>query len=311
MDLILHHYDESPYAEKIRLVLGLKRLHWRSVIVPMVLPKPMLMPLTGGFRRTPVLQIGADVYCDTLRIAAELDRRFPEPAVLDAATEGASNILGTWAERVLMWPSARYVTGMNRDALSPQFFADRSAMRGHAAPSMAQVERALPHQRRQLELMLGWIENLLADGRPFLINERVLLGDLAVYQRLWWLGALHGKAASTLDPYPCIKAWMQRVAAPGHGTRSEMSAQDALAIAREGEPSPLPVGSDDDDPAPGTQVAVVTEDFGADPVRGSVVRATAQEITIRREDPQLGTIHVHFPRLGYEVRVLPRTRGAR
>ena len=75
-DLILHHYDISPYAEKIRLAFGLKGLAWRSVIQPMVLPKPDLMPLTGGFRRTPVLQVGADIYCDTLCIAMELDRRF-------------------------------------------------------------------------------------------------------------------------------------------------------------------------------------------------------------------------------------------
>lgn len=304
MDLILHHYDQSPFAEKIRLVFGLKSLRWRSVIVSMVLPKPTLMPLTGGFRRTPVLQIGADVYCDTLCIAAELDRRHPDPRVLDAASEGASNILGTWAERVLMWPSARYVTGMNRAALSPEFFADRSAMRGHATPSMDEVERALPHQRRQLDLMLGWIENLFADGRRFLITDRALLGDLAVYQRLWWLGALDGKAASTLDPYPRIAAWMARIAASGHGTRSEMDPQDALEIARHSEPRALPDGPGSGDVAPGTQVEVVTEDFGADPVRGCVVHAGERAITIRREDPALGAIHVHFPRLGYELRVV-------
>src|SRR5689334_19212590 len=28
-------------------------------------PRPELMPMTGGYRRTPVLQIGADIYCDT------------------------------------------------------------------------------------------------------------------------------------------------------------------------------------------------------------------------------------------------------
>ena len=81
-ELILHHYDISPYAEKIRLAFGLKGLAWASVIVPATLPKPDLMPLTGGFRRTPVLQIGADIYCDTLRIAMELDRRCPEPPLL-------------------------------------------------------------------------------------------------------------------------------------------------------------------------------------------------------------------------------------
>ena len=30
-EFILHHYAMSPYSEKIRLALGLKRLAWRSV----------------------------------------------------------------------------------------------------------------------------------------------------------------------------------------------------------------------------------------------------------------------------------------
>lgn len=301
MDLILHHYDKSPYSEKIRLIFGLKGLDWKSVIVPMVLPKPTLMPLTGGYRRTPVLQIGADIYCDTLRIAVELDRRFPDPPVIDPETEGLSNVVGTWAERVLMWPTARYVTGMNREALSESFFADRAAMRGHPAPTMEQIEEALPHQCRQLNLMLEWIENMLADGRQFLIADRPALGDLAVYQRLWWLGALDGKAAHVLAPYPLINAWMARIAELGHGRRTELSPDKAIEIAENAEPEQVGCVATSD-LAIGTKVTVVTEDYGRDGIRGTVVRATDNEISIRRADPLVGTVHVHFPRLGYEVK---------
>jgi glutathione S-transferase len=60
--LILHHYPTSPFAEKVRLIMGYKKLSWQGVTIPMVMPKPDLMPLTGGYRRTPVLQIGADIY---------------------------------------------------------------------------------------------------------------------------------------------------------------------------------------------------------------------------------------------------------
>ena len=168
-ELILHHYDISPYAEKIRLAFGLKGLAWASVIVPATLPKPDLMPLTGGFRRTPVLQIGADIYCDTLRIAMELDQRCPEPRLLPESGGGAGfdGILATWAERVLMWPTARYVTGMNRDALPEAFFRDRAEMRGHPVPTPDEVAAGLPHEEGQLGLMLGWVEDLLADDRRF------------------------------------------------------------------------------------------------------------------------------------------------
>ena len=300
-ELILHHYDISPYAEKIRLCFGLKGLAWRSVIVPMVLPKPSLIPLTGGFRRTPILQIGADVHCDTLRIAMELDRRFPEPPLLPEDGSGFDGILATWAERVLMWPTARYVTGMNRDALSEPFFKDRSEMRGHPTPTMAQVAAVLPHQEGQLHLMLGWVEDLLADERLYAPGRMPRLADFALYQRLWWLKALEGKAAHALAGYRRTREWMARIEAIGHGERSELTAQEALRIASDAAPDPTPIGVSSDEFPPGSRVRVATEDFALDPVEGEVVHATREAIAIRREDPEVGRVHVHFPRLGYEV----------
>ena len=304
-ELILHHYDISPYAEKIRLAFGLKGLAWRSVIQPPVLPKPDLMPLTGGFRRTPVLQVGADIYCDTLRIAIELDRRCPDPPLLPEEGRGFDAVLATWAERVLMWPTARYVTGMNRDMLSEGFFRDRSAMRGHDAPDMEQVAAALPHQEGQLRLMLGWVEDLLADDGPERLADRTpRLADFALYQRLWWLKALDGKAAHVLAGHPRIEDWMARIAAIGHGRRSELAPADALRIAAETEPEPVASAGEPGGFPPGLRVRVATEDFALDPVEGETVYSTPTEITIRREDPKTGRIHVHFPRLGYEVTAL-------
>ncbi len=303
-DLILHHYDISPYAEKIRLAFGLKGLAWRSVIQPTVLPKPDLTPLTGGFRRTPVLQIGADIYCDTLRIAMELDRRVPDPPLLPKDGHGFDAILATWAERVLMWPTARYVTGMNREALSEGFFRDRSAMRGHAPPDIEQIAAGLPHQESQLCFMLGWVEDLLADGRSGLATRTPRLADFALYQRLWWLKALDGKAAHMLAGYPRIRGWMTRIEVTGHGQRSELTAAEALAIALEAEPA-APASSDGPEEfPPGLRVRVATEDFALDPVEGEIVRSTPTELSLRREDPKTGRIHVHFPRLGYEVTAL-------
>jgi hypothetical protein len=46
----------SPFSEKVRLVLGYKQLAWKSVIVPAIMPKPDVVALTGGYRKTPFLQ---------------------------------------------------------------------------------------------------------------------------------------------------------------------------------------------------------------------------------------------------------------
>src|SRR5215471_5685099 len=83
-DIILHHYDISPYSEKVRTGLGLKGLAWASVELPVIMPKPNLTALTGGYRKTPVLQIGADIYCDSQLIMRELERRYPTPSFYPA-----------------------------------------------------------------------------------------------------------------------------------------------------------------------------------------------------------------------------------
>src|SRR6202035_4807297 len=71
--IILHHYPTSPFAEKIRLIMGFKGMHWSEVLIPTIMPKPDVVALTGGYRKTPILQIGADIYCDTALIADVID----------------------------------------------------------------------------------------------------------------------------------------------------------------------------------------------------------------------------------------------
>ena len=99
--LILHHFDASPYAEKVRLLFGIKGLSWDSVQIPMVSPKPDLTALTGGYRKTPVLQAGADVYCDTSCIARELERRHPQPSLWPDGSAGRPFALAGWGDREL------------------------------------------------------------------------------------------------------------------------------------------------------------------------------------------------------------------
>ena len=87
--IILHHFPQSPFSEKIRLIFGLKKIAWTSVVITRIMPRPDLMPMTGGYRRTPVMQIGADIYCDTQCIMRELERRFPEPTLVPGSVPGS------------------------------------------------------------------------------------------------------------------------------------------------------------------------------------------------------------------------------
>src|SRR3989338_8056968 len=100
-ELILHHYDASPFAENARLMLGFKQLSWRSVDIPRVMPKPDLTALTGGYRKTPVLQVGADIYCDTALIARRLDAEKSTPALFPEGQEFNVASLAQWADAVV------------------------------------------------------------------------------------------------------------------------------------------------------------------------------------------------------------------
>ena len=302
---ILHHYDISPYAEKIRLSFGHKRLAWHSVIQPMVLPKPDLVCLTGGYRRIPVLQVGADLFCDTNLIALVLERLQPSPTLYPEAKRAQTDLWCSWAERVLMWPTARYVTGVNDDKLGAAFHADRAAMRGHAAPSAQAVAAAVPYNREQCRLMLQTLEAVLADGRAFLLGDAPGVADFGVYQRIWWLHAFGGRATDVLEGLPALLAWVARLKAIGHGKRSELDARDAHRIARESTPDPaLRLGVPATLPAIGARITIGTEGHAPDAVTGAVVSSTTEAISVAHEDRAVGRVVVHFPRLGYEWRAV-------
>src|SRR5438309_6819722 len=107
-DIILHHYAGSPFSEKVRLVLGYKGLAWKSVTVPVILPKPEVVALTGGYRRTPFMQIGADIYCDSALMCRVIDRLAPEPPLYPAASAGLAEIVAQWADTALFWTAIPY-----------------------------------------------------------------------------------------------------------------------------------------------------------------------------------------------------------
>jgi glutathione S-transferase len=298
-DIILHHYETSPYAEKIRVAFGIKGLAWSSVEIPRIMPKPDLMPLTGGYRKTPVMQIGADIYCDTQLILRVLDARHPEPPLNPHA--GLGDALAWWAEKAMFTPSVIVGFANIADQLPESFKQDRAKFSGRNFDPAA-MKAALPYQLDQLRAHLDWLDRTLADGRKFLLGEKPETPDLAAYH--WFVQRNAGKSAAPLGELRRLLAWAERMAAIGHGRRSELSSQRALEIAKAATPAAAPSAADPADPAgrkPCQKVKVTPDDVGKDPVAGELVRSSAQEIVIKRTDGQVGDVHVHFPRAGFVV----------
>ncbi|WP_397533584.1 glutathione S-transferase family protein [Roseateles sp.] len=299
--MILHHYAGSPFSEKMRLILGYKGLAWRSVTVPVIKPKPDVMALTGGYRRTPFLQIGADIYCDTALMSRVIDALHPAPSLYPAEAGGAAEILAQWADSDLFWVAIPYTmqpagaaaifAGAPPEMLQA-FAADRAAMTaGMKRPSTRDATAAL-------QTYLGWLEQQL-DGRCFLCGSVPSIADFSAVQSLWYIRRAP-PVASILDAFPRLAAWFDRIAAFGHGRSEKLSSAEAIAIAHAATPQPTEVQAGQGFEA-GDPVEVVATDYACDVVSGMLVGLSAGQITLRREDPRAGTVHVHFPRIGYAL----------
>ncbi len=300
-DIILHHYAGSPFAEKVRIGLGIKQAAWKSVDIPNVMPKPDLMPLTGGYRKTPVLQVGADVYCDTQLVMMELEKRLPTPPLLPKGKEGEARGLAMWIDRNIFWSAVGIVMGAIGDKLPEAFKQDRSEFSGRSFDA-EKLKASVPMARDQTYAQLSLAEAMLADGRKFLLGSEPTLADCALYNPVWFITARLSASASPLDRLPKIAAWSERMKAFGAGKRSDMTAAEALDIAKAATPDATTV--DARDPSglkAGQKVSVTPDDTGKVPVSGTLVGLSADRISIARNDARVGDVVVHFPRAGFII----------
>ncbi|HEX3915443.1 MAG TPA: glutathione S-transferase family protein [Steroidobacteraceae bacterium] len=301
--LILHHYPMSPFAEKIRLILGLKMLPWSSVVIPNVMPKPDLTALTGGYRKTPVLQIGADIYCDTALIADVLEQYAPRPTLYPGRAAGASRILAQWADSTLFWTAIPYTMqpaglphlfeGAPPEAIKA-FGDDRTVFRANM-PRMRPAEATAA-----LSLYLHRLEEALGD-QLFFFGSAPSIGDFSIYHCLWFL-TRGGPVAGILDSHPKLAAWRERMAVFGHGSHEKLDSGSAVAIARDATAEKSTGNVDSHGIALGDRVVIAATDTGVDPIEGTLYGATRDRISIARQDPRAGSLVVHFPRLGFELR---------
>ena len=304
-ELILHHYDISNYSEKVRLAFGYKSLAWHSVIIPPVAPKPELQMLTGGYRRAPVLQIGADIYCDTRLILRTLEQIRPQPVLYPQQFEALAHMVAYWSETQLFRPIALYVSGNNPEAFPLSLQADRARMRGLPPPSAQALERAAKRNAALVRVQLGLVEEMLADGRQWILGPETTTADFSIYHAVWFITGSSQRLAFELEPFPFIRSWMQRMRAFGHGTIHTMMAHEALEAAATATPRPAASSSPfDEDPPIGERIRIRANDYGTEAVEGELVAIDSQAITVSRRDATLGELFVHFPRLGYEMRAI-------
>lgn len=310
-ELILHHYPNSPFSEKIRLILGYKKLPWKSVIIPAIMPKPDVQALTGGYRRTPFMQVGSDIYCDSALICDVLEHLQPDPSIYPEPGKGLARTLAQWADSTLFWTAmahnlqpkgAAQMFGGGPPEAGKAFSEDRKAMYHNMTRLRpADATAAYKSYLRRLSDML--------DDHDFLLGSVPCVADFAVYHPLWFTRTRTSVMAGVFDATPAVTDWMDRMAAIGHGEMEKFDATRAIALAAATQPAEIGKGlltdstfQDEHGIPPGTQVTIAAEAFGPEPTEGTLIAATRTHYTLARTDARAGQLHVHFPRIGFSLR---------
>lgn len=300
--MILHHYENSPYAEKIRLMFGHTNSSWSSLISPAWPPRPNVDPLSGGYRRIPIAQVGADIFCDSSLIAREVASATGHAELDPASATGAALELMTSAEAdgffaaITSVPTPKLLGTMLRN-FGPlgmfRFIKDRSGiLKGGTskAPSAEDAQAVMAD-------LFSRLDTLLAE-QQWLGGSAPGIADFTVYHPIWLhlncSGQLPGQAKNIAD-------WYARVGDIGQGDRKEITRADAFEAARNADPRPVPE-SEGDEFAIGDSVEVAPGDYGVVPVRGAVAAITTDRIILRRDTDDFGSVHVHFPREGYVIK---------
>ncbi len=302
--MLLHHYPMSPYSEKIRLMFGYTGTPWQGVISPEMPPRPNLDPVLAGYRKIPVAQDGADFYCDSRLISAELAARCDRPELDPAHCDEGALGLEAGLEKDVFWacvtslPGSQVLKQLVRNISiigAYRFIKDRAGVARKAASKPVPPKEAKALFRRHLE----GLDRVLAAGDGFLGGVAPNHLDFAAYHTLWFQRIVGERPEP--EGVPAVTAWYDRMGAFGHGEHREISGDEALRAVRDSEPLPVSPGRAGHAQV-GRRVTIGPDDYAMDTTEGVLVGADTHRWIIAR-DTEYGTVHIHFPTEGFTLKL--------
>ncbi|RHZ89199.1 hypothetical protein Glove_18g47 [Diversispora epigaea] len=320
--LILHHYAGSPFSKKIIWALNIKKLSWKSVIVPSVVPRPLLKQLVHGYRRIPVLQIGSDIFVDTSMILEELERRFPEPSLFPKRKGSDKSDIGL-AKSIIFWTDRHFFPVVLRSSYvsidpstpkiftSKEFLEDRSVLLGYKI----NLEKLLPTRPQILDEIRSHFEltelQLNDDREWFLDTVTPGIADIHVGAQLFFLNIT--KSANDIanpEKYPKTYKWFQRFGkyiGENQLPPIKITGEEALNIAKRYKPVTARIAQLEDKSdffrKIGDRVKIEPDDYGRIPTIGVIVSLGSSHVAIIPDDVDKTGIKVAiwFPRIGYKI----------
>ena len=300
MDITLFHYPFSPYAEKVRCMFGYCGIKWNSFEVDPYPPRPTLYALSGGYGRIPAAQIGADIFCDSQIIVEEIVAASGDSSLdIYKGDEQAKQLVkraqgdiffGVVASGSPLKILTRMILGFGPKR-TYRFIKDRTSMASNSSLKLQDRKTS----QNQLDDFLDDLEGQL--NQAFLGGNKPTAVDFCVYHPLWML-------RTGIDPrppknHPKVLGWMDRMASYSHAAHRELTEDDVFQNAKSNQPRALPESIEGE--SIGKQVAVGPADYRLETVEGELVAETDRRWIVKRCSSELGDLHVHFPKDGYQL----------
>ena len=299
--LILHQYDTSPFSQKAQKMMGLKQLSWQSVEMPMIAPKPDVEALTGGYRGTPVLQIGRDVFIDNWMIARALDEFDASGPAINAQGGLREAALYAWGER-LFTPLLHAALAAYQSEWDADFLADRKRVFPDVDFDTLNVSD--PDRRSQVRAYLGTVEAQLGLDRDFLGGAQADSCDIHVWGMVWMIHSALPALMPIVETFPRLTDWYERVSAFGTGDREDVKIDVAWQSLKDGPARPLPDTPDQEPLAPwvGEVVDIAAGSADRGSASGRLLAVDHEQVVLGAEPISGEAAQVWFPRFGYHLR---------
>ena len=299
--LILHQYDISPFSQKAQKMMGLKELSWQSVEMPMIAPKPDVEALTGGYRGTPVLQIGRDVFIDNWMIARALDEFDASGPAINAQGGLREAALYAWGER-LFTPLLHAALAAYQSEWDADFLADRKRVFPDVDFDTLNVSD--PDRRSQVRAYLGTVEAQLGLDQDFLGGAQADSCDIHVWGMVWMIHSALPALMPIVETFPRLTDWYERVSALGTGDREDVKIDVAWKSLKDGPARPLPDTPDQEPLAPwvGEVVDIAAGSADRGSASGRLLAVDHEQVVLGVEPISGEAAQVWFPRFGYHLR---------
>lgn len=300
--IILHHTPRSPFSEKVRLMLDLSNKEWMHVQAPVHSNKRTIQKIfvEGYSRRIPLLQIGADIYCDSSAIS---DQLAVSTGIPEYSKENLSDYRDFTIELEEKGFTAFFVSIPQKQLLSAYFkdysLKDFYGFVAGRVGSFKGVDMPKPNTEAEMqkkEKYLNTCEEMLNTSKYLISNKKPTQTDFVLYHLVWY--SLKANVTDLFDGRPNIKKWYLGMKAGRKPLPKEISGKESLMIAKDSKPQAIPkemqVG-----PMIGREVSLIPDDVsgpGTLAVTGIVVGEDDQKVILKRETKETGIIHIHFPK---------------